>query len=110
MATARLRAIEAETHGPPLLNNMASSNAAEKKPKGKKRGAPPKEPFWCLGGMKFVKVNKYKGKKLVDIREYYVDVNSKESKPGRKGISINQEQYKTLKSLSKNIDAALKSV
>jgi len=39
-----------------------------------------------IGKMRFVSVSEFKGKKLVNIREYYMD-NEGETKPGRKGNS-----------------------
>jgi len=42
-------------------------------------------------------VREFKGKTYVDIREYYVDKNTMETRPGKKGISLNCEQYQKLK-------------
>ena len=36
------------------------------------------------------------GSKLVNIREYYVDNNSGEEKPGAKGIALTEDQWKSL--------------
>jgi len=33
----------------------------------------------------------------VDIREYYVDKSTMETKPGKKGISLSCEEYQKLK-------------
>merc|ERR1712223_1851375 len=41
------------------------------------------EPTWLVGGMKFVKVREFKGKTYIDIREYYVDKKTMETKPGK---------------------------
>ena len=61
---------------------------------------PNDEPTWNLGGgMKFVKVTEFKGETRIDIRAYYVDKNTMETKPGKKGISLNCEQYQKLKTL-----------
>merc|ERR1712020_752908 len=65
------------------------------------------EPTWLVGGMKFVKVREFKGKTYIDIREYYVDKSTMETKPGKKGISLNCEQYQKLKTLIPEIDAKL---
>merc|ERR1712045_61898 len=65
------------------------------------------EPSWSLGNMKFVKVREFKGKTYIDIREYYVDKQTMETKPGKKGISLNCEQYQKLKGLIPEIDAKL---
>merc|ERR1712021_152220 len=66
------------------------------------------EPTWNLGGgMKFVKVREFKGRTYIDIREYYVDKSTMETKPGTKGISLNCEQYQKLKALISEIDQKL---
>ena len=44
-----------------------------------------------------MKVREFKGKTYVDIREFYVDKNTMETKPGKKGISLSCEQYQKLK-------------
>ncbi len=44
-----------------------------------------------------MQVREFKGKTYVDIREYYVDKNTMETKPGKKGISLSCEQYQKLK-------------
>ncbi|KAL7412110.1 transcriptional Coactivator p15-domain-containing protein [Mrakia frigida] len=51
-------------------------------------------PYIELGGSKRVSISEYKGKTLVDIREYYTDKSTQEEKPGKKGISLNPEQFK----------------
>ena len=56
-----------------------------------------KEPSWDLGNNKWVKVGEFKGQTYIDIREYYVDKETKEAKPGKKGISLDCQQYQKLK-------------
>ena len=60
--------------------------------------------FYCRA-KKRVTVRKFRGKTLVDIREYY-DSNG-ELKPGRKGISLTLEQYEKLKKSIAAIDQAI---
>ena len=55
------------------------------------------EPSWDLGKNKWVKVREFKGQTYIDIREYYVDKDTMETKPGKKGISLNCQQYQKLK-------------
>mmetsp|Transcript_9242 Transcript_9242/g.17401 ORF Transcript_9242/g.17401 Transcript_9242/m.17401 type:complete len:123 (-) Transcript_9242:2631-2999(-) len=66
------------------------------------------EEFFDLTGKKRFTVRKWKGKVLLDIREFYE--SNGEMKPGKKGISLNLEQYKILKNLVKSgsIDALVK--
>uniref|UniRef100_A0A915BI27 Transcriptional coactivator p15 (PC4) C-terminal domain-containing protein n=1 Tax=Parascaris univalens TaxID=6257 RepID=A0A915BI27_PARUN len=63
-----------------------------------------------LGKMRFVTIRSFKGKALIDIREYYQDKGSGEVKPGRKGISLSREQYENLKRLTAEIDERLRAV
>lgn len=49
--------------------------------------------------MKKASVSEFRGKKYVNIREYYLDKASGEEKPGSKGIALNKEQWEELKKL-----------
>jgi hypothetical protein len=51
--------------------------------------------FVDLGAKKRVSVSTFKGKTLIDIREYYGDDD--DLKPGKKGIALSIEQWKKLK-------------
>merc|ERR1712212_1399216 len=73
-----------------------------KKDKSKDKSGPPMEngePFWELGQNKKVKSREFKGKTYIDIREWYVDKKDMETKPGKKGISLNTIQFQQLRSL-----------
>jgi len=65
------------------------------------------EPSWSLGNMKFVKVREFKGKTYIDIREYYTDQKTMETRPGKKGISLNCQQYQELKQILNEVDNEL---
>ena len=54
-------------------------------------------------------VSKFKGKVLVDIREYY-QADDGEMKPGRKGISLAAKDWKTLTSYSSLITEAIEAL
>ena len=56
--------------------------------------------------MRFVNVSEFRGKKMVNIREYY-ESNGK-TLPGKKGISLSLEQWDKLKSFISQIDADIK--
>lgn len=43
--------------------------------------------YWQIGKMRYVSVRDFKGKVLIDIREYWMDQEG-EMKPGRKGNSL----------------------
>ena len=50
----------------------------------------------------------FKGKVLVNIREFYEDKVTGEEKPGSKGIALNIEQWDRLNSQSDDIDGAVR--
>lgn len=52
-----------------------------------------------------VRINEFKGKQFVDIREYYE--KNGEMLPGKKGISLSPLQWKKLLSLAEEVNAAL---
>ncbi|KAI7789215.1 activated RNA polymerase II transcriptional coactivator p15-like [Triplophysa rosa] len=62
-----------------------------------------------IGKMRYVSVRDFKGKVLIDIREYWMDQEG-EMKPGRKGISLNPEQWNQLKEQMSDIDDAVRRI
>ncbi|XP_051535311.1 activated RNA polymerase II transcriptional coactivator p15-like [Myxocyprinus asiaticus] len=60
-----------------------------------------------IGKLRYVSVRDFKGKVLIDIREYWMD-QAGEMKPGKKGISLNPEQWNQLKEQMTDIDDAIK--
>lgn len=60
-----------------------------------------------LDKKKQVTVREFNGVKLVDIREFYIDKQSGEKKPGKKGISLTEETWKKLIELQQDINNAL---
>uniref|UniRef100_A0A8C0EZH1 Activated RNA polymerase II transcriptional coactivator p15 n=1 Tax=Bubo bubo TaxID=30461 RepID=A0A8C0EZH1_BUBBB len=62
-----------------------------------------------IGKMRYVRVSCFKGKVLVDIREFYADKEGS-MKPGRKGIALSAEQWNQLKEIVPEIDAAVKKL
>eukprot|EP01112_Ceratiomyxa_fruticulosa_P007512 TRINITY_DN1954_c0_g1_i1.p1 TRINITY_DN1954_c0_g1~~TRINITY_DN1954_c0_g1_i1.p1 ORF type:complete len:118 (-),score=43.76 TRINITY_DN1954_c0_g1_i1:103-456(-) len=71
-------------------------------------GSADKAKFFDLGKNKRVSINQFKGVHYVDIREFYTD-KSGETKPGKKGIALNEEQWNELKRQMADIDALLPS-
>merc|ERR1712109_370279 len=79
-------------------------------PSKKDKSSPPMEngePTWELGQNKKVKIREYKGKTYIDIREWYVDKKDMETKPGKKGISLNTVQFQQLRTLMEDVNRAL---
>ena len=57
--------------------------------------------------MKKVVVRNFMGKTAIDIREYYVNKNTMDIRPGKKGMALSRLQYQKLKSVIDDIDHAL---
>lgn len=53
------------------------------------------------------RISEFKGQQYVDIREYYTDKETNELKPGKKGISLNKEQFELLAGAIHDIRDAL---
>lgn len=60
-----------------------------------------------LGKNKRVTIRRFKNINLIDIREYYLDQASGDMKPGKKGISLTEEQYDQLIRHRSEIENAL---
>jgi len=97
-----------QTKPPPSKKNKAEGAPANKG--ASKSGAKNSDGSiqFEFGKNRFVSVREFKGKTFVDLREFYMD-NSGELKPGKKGIALFGDQWKTFKGLIPDIDKALKS-
>ncbi|XP_047674022.1 SUB1 regulator of transcription b isoform X2 [Tachysurus fulvidraco] len=60
-----------------------------------------------IGKLRYVTVRDFRGKVLIDVREYWMD-QAGEMKPGKKGISLNPEQWNQLKEQMSDIDDAIR--
>jgi hypothetical protein len=60
-----------------------------------------------LGNKRYASVREFRGKALIDVREYYLD-NKGELKPGKKGIALSTAQWAELKKKIPEIDRKLK--
>lgn len=63
-----------------------------------------------LDDKKRVTVRLFNGVSLVDIREFYVDKETNEKKPGKKGISLTEDAWRKLVGAQSSIDDALASL
>jgi hypothetical protein len=61
-----------------------------------------------VGGKRKATVGMFKGRTIINIREYYEDKCGDE-KPGSKGIALTPEQWNALKEHMAGIDAAIAS-
>ncbi|CAH0384352.1 unnamed protein product [Bemisia tabaci] len=87
--------------GPEDRQPAKKSKTSEKKPQKNKE----EEHSWLLEKMKFVKVREFKGKVMVDIREFYE--KDGDLLPGRKGISLSAAQWKKLVGVVDEVNAAI---
>ncbi|NP_001002505.1 SUB1 regulator of transcription b [Danio rerio] len=77
------------------------------KPSGSAKTEKSSDNMFQIGKLRYVSVRDFKGKVLIDIREYWMD-QAGEMKPGKKGISLNPEQWSQLKEQMSDIDDAIK--
>ncbi|KAL7044801.1 hypothetical protein ACKWTF_002060 [Chironomus riparius] len=52
--------------------------------------------YYSLGRDRRISLSSFKGKRYINIREYYKDKKSGEMKPGKKGITLNALEWKNL--------------
>jgi len=103
---------ESGSDGEPPKPKKKKSEKKEKAPKDNdsKSQEPKKGPggelMFQIAPMRFATVSEFRGKILVSIREYY-DKDG-ELRPGKKGISLNMEQWNSLKDHMDDINEAIK--
>lgn len=60
---------------------------------------------WVLDKQRQIRINEFRGRKLIDIREYYE--KDGKSLPGKKGISLSINQWKRLQEFAKEVNEAI---
>ncbi|KAF3851622.1 hypothetical protein F7725_013394 [Dissostichus mawsoni] len=102
---------EAETKKEVQCTRETSQETKEwrsSKPGGSSKGCSDAgDNMFQIGKMRYVSVRDFKGKVLIDVREYWTNSDG-EMKPGKKGISLNPEQWNQLKDQISEIDDAIK--
>jgi len=90
----------------PAPKKQKTSNKKESSSGGvdKFETGPGGERLYPLGRMRYVSIGAFKGKKNVNIREYYVDKNDDKMKPGKKGICLSLEEWSKIKDLAPTLD------
>jgi hypothetical protein len=88
-----------------MANKREREDQPAEEPLTKKNGDD--ECYWEISNARRATVRKFKKTVLIDVREYYSDKTSGESKPGSKGISLTPEQWQALKAAIPLIDAEL---
>ena len=82
---------------------MGDEQPAAKRPRRFDEGH---EVVFNINSMRRVTLREFRGKTLIDIREYYSDAAG-DLRPGKKGISLTEEQWKTLVELMPKINETL---
>uniref|UniRef100_A0A7S2JL94 Transcriptional coactivator p15 (PC4) C-terminal domain-containing protein n=1 Tax=Cyanoptyche gloeocystis TaxID=77922 RepID=A0A7S2JL94_9EUKA len=85
----------------PKKKTSAKGTGSSKKPAKDKDG----NLYWEIGNKKRVSVRKFKGKLYIDIREFYE--KDGDLLPGKKGISLQPDNWEQLKKLTEEIDEAV---
>lgn len=67
------------------------------------------EKKFMLSKNRFATVREFRGRVMVDIREFYTDSEG-DLKPGKKGISLSTDQWAKLKDRIDDIDEAVKDM
>ena len=91
-----------------LLNKKREKEKKKEKKENDDMVVGEKEVAFLLDQRKRVTVHKFKGQLKVDIREYYEDHG--EMKPGKKGISLNSDNWDKLKEFMDKIDEAIDNI
>ncbi|KAJ8261282.1 hypothetical protein COCON_G00170050 [Conger conger] len=94
---------------PPEKPSKKQKSGESSRAGGSSKGSNKDDNMFQIGKMRYVSVRDFKGKVLIDIREYWMDQEG-EMKPGRKGISLNPEQWSQLKQQISEIDDAVKRI
>ena len=82
---------------------MGDEEPAAKRPRKFDEGH---EVVFNINSMRRVTLREFRGKTLIDIREYYSN-DAGEMKPGKKGIALTEEQWMKLLELIPQINEAL---
>ncbi|XP_068151559.1 RNA polymerase II transcriptional coactivator [Drosophila tropicalis] len=92
-----------EDRNPPP-NKKSKATSSSKKDTGGGGDGPT---TWTLEKLRQVRINEFRGRKMVDIREHYE--KNGEILPGKKGISLSIQQWKTLLELADEITQAVEN-
>ncbi|XP_039482311.1 RNA polymerase II transcriptional coactivator [Drosophila santomea] len=95
--------------GPDDRNKPASKKAKESAaPKSARRDSGgDNATTWTLEGLRQVRINEFRGRKMVDIREFYE--KGGETLPGKKGISLSVKQWKKLLEVAEEVTRAVEN-
>ncbi|CAE6441039.1 unnamed protein product [Rhizoctonia solani] len=110
MAPKRTRKVESDEESSadeaPVLSKKPASGSVSVPVPDKQTNAEG-DTYFEISGKRRVTVRAFNGLKLVDIREMYTDKASGELRPGKKGISLSEEQFMGLVNVHGAISQAL---
>jgi len=93
-----------------LLGNKKKKEKKEENEEEKDIEVTKDEIIIHLDNKKRLTLRKFKGKLLIDIREYYYDKMDGTFKPGKKGIALNKENWDNIKKHISNIDEGIENM
>jgi hypothetical protein len=99
---------QAKSEPPPKASSKGSSSSSGASKAKAKSSDDGEDKKFQLDRNRYITVREFRGKVLVDIREYYTTADGEE-RPGKKGISLNATQWSKLKTLIEDVDAAVAS-
>ncbi|XP_016967639.1 RNA polymerase II transcriptional coactivator [Drosophila biarmipes] len=107
----KAQASSSESDSGPEDRNQPASKKAKEAPAAK--GSAAKDAggdgatTWTLEGLRQVRINEFRGRKMVDIREFYE--KNGETLPGKKGISLSIKQWKKLLEVAEEVTSAVEN-
>jgi len=93
-----------------LLGNKKKKEKKEENEEEKDIEVTKDEIIIHLDNKKRLTLRKFKGKLLIDIREYYYDKMDGTFKPGKKGIALNKENWDNIKKHISDIDEGIENM
>jgi len=96
-----------EDRNPPPSKKAKAAPAAAPSKRTATNQKSDEEPTWTLDRNRQLKVREFRGKVLIDIREYYE--KDGQLLPGKKGISLSATQWQKLKEIIPEVDEAMKN-
>ncbi|BHF63241.1 Transcriptional coactivator [Sparganum proliferum] len=109
-ANKRKSAAEDDASDSSLSSLEVKSETSKKLPDVRRETSASGDKLIDLTGKKYVTVRNFKGRIFVDIREYYEDKSDGGLKPGKKGISLNVEQWDKLREVMDVLNADIKKM
>ncbi|XP_072050874.1 activated RNA polymerase II transcriptional coactivator p15-like [Amphiura filiformis] len=92
---SKARLSSSDSDSEPEYKPKEKKQKKEKKPEKAQKSGGEDDHMYALSATRFINVREFRGKVLVDIREYYNNSDG-DLKPGKKGISLTADQWRKL--------------